>query len=88
MFRVCAVALGALGALAGCVVPMRSADAQWLDAQVRWMEPPAPLAPMGPMPPPPPAIVYPPVRGPQACETVCRPLRDGGSRCTNVCYGG
>ena len=74
----------ALG-LAGCVVPLRGAD-----AQVRWMDPPPPLAPMqvAPLPPPPPAIVYPSPRGPQACETVCRPLRDGGSRCTNVCYGG
>ncbi len=82
MFRVCAVALAVL---AGCVVP---AGAQWLDAQVRWMEPPPPMAPMQVPSLQPPAIVYPPVRGPQACETVCRPLRDGGSRCTNVCYGG
>lgn len=83
-----------------CAVPLRSANAQWIEAQMQPNPPqhwaPAPnWMPMPEMRPlefpqlqPPPTIVYPPVRGPQACETVCRPTRDGGSRCTNVCYGG
>ena len=53
-----------------------------------YLPPQQPPIVYAPLPPPPPAIVYPSPRGPQACETVCRPLRDGGSRCTNVCYGG
>lgn len=83
MFRsmtICSL-MCALG-LAGCVVP-RTADAQFMP-YLPPQPPPIVFAPLSP----PPAIVYPPVRGPQACETVCRPLRDGGSRCTNVCYGG
>lgn len=62
-----------------------------MPAEAQFMNPyPPPMAPMNvpSLPPSPPPIVYPPVRGPQACETVCQPLRNGGSRCTNVCYGG
>lgn len=77
------LALAGLMALTGCAVPLRSAAAQFMPYL-----PPA-MAPMQvpALPPPPPAIVYPQVQvGPRACEQVCRPLRDGGYRCSNVCY--
>lgn len=89
-----ALALVCVLGLAGCVVP-RSANAQWIEAQnwapaPNWMPVPEvrPLEVPPLIPTPRPAIVYPPGPGPRACETVCRPTRDGGSRCTNVCYGG
>ncbi len=84
MFRSTTVlALVCTVGLVGCAVP-RSAGAQFMNPY----PPSMPQMYVPSLPPPPPAIVYPSPRGPQACETVCRPLRDGGSRCTNVCYGG
>lgn len=77
------LALVGLVALTACAVPLRSAAAQFMP----YLPPPVPQMQVQPLPPPPPAIVYPQVQtGPRACEQVCRPLRDGGYRCSNVCY--
>lgn len=66
----------------GVMLVATTADAQFMPP----LPPPMPPMYTPPLPPPPPVIVYPSAPGPRACETVCRPLPDGGSRCTNVCY--
>ena len=84
MRSVVLVVLFVLVVLTGCAVPLSSAQAQFMP----YLPPPVPQMQVQPLPPPPPAIVYPSAPAPRACEQVCRPLRDGGYRCSNVCYGG